>query len=116
MPTPKLNIVDTDEDVPRSGRAGLEIPPVLLEAAKDSLANNKTKQLTVSVDQQKEIESLLRSLQNRHGYQMTRGTRDGKRAGTKEILFTVTEWIDPDDLREQKRRKTHETASEQQEG
>lgn len=115
----KLNITDTDEDVPRSGRAGLDIPPVLLEAVKASLETGKTKQVTVPAEQADEIKSYLRSIQNRFGYQLTKGSRDGKRAGTKEIFFLCTELIDPSVARKAAReagRDAAESGSDVQEG
>lgn len=108
------SVKDTDVAVPRAGRAGLVIPDVLMKAVEDSWENDVTKELVVGVDDVKELDALFRSIQGRHGYVIARGTNDGPKAGTKQVLFKVTDRRDPEEIKRERREKRANVAADEE--
>lgn len=89
-------VEDTTDDVPRSRRHGVEIPPEFLAHVEASARDGSTKRVRVA-DQagRQHVLSILRSLESRkeHGYVIEQGTKVNRDAdGNPEsidVLFRV---------------------------
>lgn len=86
--TISFEINDTDDEVPRSKRAGLAIPAELRTAVDDSLANTTTKSVAVtSNDEAAKVRAMLRSLTNREGYEFNVGPKRNSEGTVIAVVF-----------------------------